>query len=530
MRKTANLPKVSILIICSILMLSSCEEDASLPEVITSLSEFSRTGATLVGNVTDDGGADITARGVCWSENESPIIYGDHTVDGSGTGSFTSTITGLSAGITYYARAYATNSVGTAYGNEISFTTDPASLASLTTNPVTSILSASAVSGGEISDDGGSEITARGVCWSTSEQPDINDQKTNDGTGTGSFTSQISGLEPDYTYYIRAYATNGAGTAYGNELIFYTDAIPPTISTLDVTDITSYSATSGGYAIDPADTPISSKGIWYGLNPNPFRHNESVTIEMGPGDADFSAEMTGLMLDTVYYVVAFATNASGTALGEVKSFRTDNVPAPIHFNNDVTYGSVTDIDGNTYRTVTIGTQTWMAENLKTTHYSDGTPIPLMDDENEWAYTNAEGYCWYLNDETNFKDVYGALYKQGAVITGQLCPAGWHVPSHNEWVVLVDYLGGHEVAGGKLKEAGTTHWIGSNEGASNETGFTALPGGKRFISATFADLGAIGSYWDGDNEMRGLMFTSNNATAWYAGFASGYGVSIRCIQD
>lgn len=534
MSKIFNVPIVSSLIICSILFLSSCEEDPSLPKVITSLSEFAKTTATFVGNVTDDGGAGITARGVCWSETGNPTTLNDKTSDGSGTGSFTSILTALTDGTTYYVRAYATNSVGTSYGNEITFTTNPATKATLSTNPISSILSVSAVSGGNISDDGGSEITARGICWSTSTLPDINDNKTTDGTGAESFTSHITGIEPDYRYYVRAYATNSAGTAYGNELDFLTKQIRPTIQTSEVTDITSYSATCGGFSIDPADTPISAKGIRYGTNQSGiYDSRSSFSIEEGSGDSDFTSTMTGLIMDTVYYVTAYATNASGTAYGEIKSFRTDSIPAPINFSQDVNYGSVTDFDGNSYKTITIGTQTWMAENLKTTHYNDGSEIPLVVEEAEWSFSGTHGYCWYKNDEANYKDVYGALYKMFAVSTDKLCPAGWHVPTDEEWTVLADYLGGSDVAGGKMKETGYTHWIGTNEGATNESGFTALPGGLRSSDGTFGLLGSSGYYWAiGPYTYNiGVRLVANKTRSSLTTFNfKDDGVSVRCVED
>ncbi len=139
---------------------------------------------------------------------------------------------------------------------------------------------------------------------------------------------------------------------------------------------------------------------------------------------------------------------------------------------------VTDIDNNHYEAVRIGSQLWMAENLKTTRYNDGTPIPLVTDSLEWDNLVTPAYCWYRNDPVTYGETYGALYNLHVVSTGILCPSGWHVPSDAEWTVLSDYLGGESVAGGKLKEAGTTHWYTPNAGATNETGFTALPGGIR----------------------------------------------------
>ena len=175
--------------------------------------------ATSGGNITNGGGATIIARGVCWSTSPNPTIANNITSDGTGTGNFTSTLTGLSSSTTYYVRAYATNSAGTAYGNQVNFTTTSASLASITTTPLTSPNFGYATGGGNITNDGGSSVTVRGVCWedqNASIMPTIASSHTTDGTGIGTFTSTLSGLTQNTTYLVRAYATNSSGTAYGN--------------------------------------------------------------------------------------------------------------------------------------------------------------------------------------------------------------------------------------------------------------------------------------------------------------------------
>ncbi len=177
--------------------------------------------ATSGGNITSDGGASVTARGVCWSESANPTIMDSKTTDGTGTGTFASSITGLTPLTEYFARAYATNNAGTAYGNEILFTTTSAIAPTMSTAEVTIISPTSSASGGSITDDGGAEVTARGVCWSETTNPTIAlETKTEDGAGAGAFISTMTGLTQGTTYYVRAYATNVAGTSYGNELNF----------------------------------------------------------------------------------------------------------------------------------------------------------------------------------------------------------------------------------------------------------------------------------------------------------------------
>ncbi len=197
--------------------------EVGLPTVTTaSVTNITVTSALCGGNVSD--GDNVTARGVCWGTGHNPTVSGSHTTDGSGTGSFTSSITGLSANTTYYVRAYATNSQGTAYGAERSFTTEETvSLATVTTSTVSNITTNTATCGGNVSDDGNATVTARGVCWGTGHNPTVSGSHTTDGSGTGSFTSSITGLTPNTTYYVRAYATNSQGTAYGAERSFTTE-------------------------------------------------------------------------------------------------------------------------------------------------------------------------------------------------------------------------------------------------------------------------------------------------------------------
>lgn len=200
--------------------------------------------------------------------------------------------------------------------------------------------------------------------------------------------------------------------------------------------------------------------------------------------------------------------------------------------------SVTDIDGNVYKTVTIGTQTWMAENLKTTHYRNGDPIPNVTDNNAWASAYTGAYCWYDNDLAN-KDIYGALYNGYTVKDARnIAPLGWHVPSKEEWTTLINYLGGESIAGGKMKEAGTTHWISPNVGGNNESGFNALPSGLRQKgTGIFLYKGNYEYYRTSTEELESgydnswhIMLFNQNANITVSYSAKVYGYSVRCIKD
>jgi alpha-tubulin suppressor-like RCC1 family protein len=192
----------------------------------TAVSNITTNSASSGGNITDDGGFAVTARGVCWSTSQNPTTANSKTTDGSSTGSFTSYITGLTPLTTYYVRAYATNSIGTNYGSQVSFTT-VAYIPTISTTAVSNIAITTASSGGNVTNDCGAAVTARGVCWSTSQNPTIANYITKDSTGLGNFTSGITGLSPNTTYYVRAYATNVIGTAYGDEKSFKTNEDTP---------------------------------------------------------------------------------------------------------------------------------------------------------------------------------------------------------------------------------------------------------------------------------------------------------------
>ncbi|MBA7544886.1 hypothetical protein ES705_37247 [subsurface metagenome] len=428
------------------------------------------------------GGAEVTVRGVCWSTSENPTTSDSTTVNGSGTGSFTSNLTGLSCETTYYVRAYATNSAGTAYGPQVNFTTSQCSvnLPTVTTTSVSNITENSAQSGGNVTDDGGAEVTARGVCWSTSENPTIADDKTSDGTGTGSFISSLTGLTANTTYYVRAYATNSVGTSYGNEISFTTLAVSlPTVSTTEGSSITPTTAQSGGNITDDGGGTITARGVCWSTAHNPTIVDNKT--DDGTATGIFTSSITGLTATTTYYIRAYATNSAGTAYGDEITIITSTA-------------TVTDYEGNVYQTITIGSQEWMCENLKLTKYADGTAIPLVTNSTEWGNLTTPGYYWYNNDEPTYANTYGALYNWYTVEKGNLCPTGWHVPTDAEWTTLTDYLGGASVAGGKLKETGTAHWSYPNTGATNESGFTALPGGGRSLNGTFGYVGSSGGWW------------------------------------
>jgi uncharacterized protein (TIGR02145 family) len=198
--------------------------------------------------------------------------------------------------------------------------------------------------------------------------------------------------------------------------------------------------------------------------------------------------------------------------------------------------TITDIDGNVYTSITIGTQTWMVENLETTRLNDGSELPLVTDAAAWGSMSAPAYCWYNYDETGYKNTYGALYNWLTVNTKNLCPTGWHIPTDAEWDVLINFLGGEGTAGGKMRGSGMmSHWGGGNMmGVNNETGFTALPGGFCDSNGMFNGLASNGYWWsatENDEANAWYLFMSSNNTAVNRGYGLKLqGCSVRCIKD
>lgn len=406
------------------------------------------------------------------------------------------------------------------------------SVPTLTSVAASSITRTSAASGGNISSDGGGEVTARGVCWSTSENPTTDlTTKTSNGTGTGPFTSSLTGLTPETMYYIRAYATNSAGTAYGQQVSFTTDPlVKPVLTTAEASEITQTTATSGGDISSDGGSQVTDRGICWSTDENPT--TDLITkISNGTGTGSFTGNLTGLTPGTRYYIRAYATNSLGTSYGQQVSFNA--------------LATVTDIQGNIYKVVKIGNQTWMAENLRY--------LPSVSGSESGSKTVPYYYVYGYNGTdvneakaTNNYTTYGVLYNWPAAMNGAassqaspsgvqgVCPTGWHLPSMAELSELETYLGGYTVAGGKLKEVGLSHWIAPNEGATDEVGFKALPGGYRFPNSVFSVLGEWGYLWstsEVDTEIASGR-QINNASGEFFGYVyyKDWGFSVRCVKN
>jgi uncharacterized protein (TIGR02145 family) len=266
---------------------------------------------------------------------------------------------------------------------------------------------------------------------------------------------------------------------------------PPEVITKVVSEILYKTATAGGAVTDDGGASSVIKGVCWGVNTDPTI-DDSLTID-GTGFGEYVSYISGLKPGKTYYYRAYAANKAGTAYGEQFSFKTHMVG--VNFNSSLTYGIMTDIDGHSYKTIPIGSQVWMAQNLRTTKLKDGTEIPLVTGRSSWSNQSNPAFCWFDNDEAFYGEIYGAYYNWFAVNTGKLCPTGWHVPSDAESQLLVDFLGGINTAGAKLKEVGVNNWVFPNKTATNSSGFTALPAGIRgSIDGLFGGPGAFGGWW------------------------------------
>ncbi len=279
------------------------------------------------GEVTHSGGTDVTARGMVWATTQNPTLDSNlgYTEDGTGLGSFTTTITGLGSTTTYFARAYATNVQGTAYGELIEFTT-PDKVPLATTAEVTEITHNSATLSGEATEDWEADITIRGFVWGTTENPTVDENAgiSENGSGLGEFTQNLTELTYATTYYVRSYATNATGTGYGNIVSLTTNAIAPTITTSEVTSVTGSSAITGGEISEDGGADVTARGVVWSTANNPTLANYQGLTEDGEGTGAWVSELHDLTPSTTYYVRAYATNSVATSYGEEYSFTTSN--------------------------------------------------------------------------------------------------------------------------------------------------------------------------------------------------------------
>lgn len=510
---------------------------ASGPDVETgAIISLTSTYAEIACNVLSDGGSPVTERGICWDSISNPTRDKSHSVHGTGTGEYTGIISGLIPERTYYARAYAINIADTSYGVTREIITPLEVIKpQVSTNDVRDITWSSAVCGGQITSDGGSEILEKGICWSENQLPTLSDMKDSSVITGSDFELSMTDLLPDVQYYVRAYARNSAGIAYGEMKGFRTIEAPiaPTIITLGVGSIGHTTAMSGGIITTDGGAPVHTRGLC--LSDTEQKPSLSdIVLEYENDDDHYTIEMNELTHNTTYFVRAFASNDVGTGYGETVEFRTLFL-----------CGSqlVDERDGQTYFTVQIGDQCWMAENLNV-----GEQLDLSDSQSD--NTILEKYCF--GDLEQNCDFYGGLYAWDEMMqyteiesSQGVCPAGWHIPSDYEWKILERALGmsieqsdstewrGTD-EGGKLKSGGTSLWNPPNTGATNSSLFSALPAGMVFHDGGSAGLDDFAVFWTSTPIL--------DTQAWYRylhtdesriyrvdGFRPNT-TSVRCVKD
>lgn len=317
------------LIICASALVG-CSKNPELYGTLSSRIIITTQAASAITQISATSGVQVSAgfssdvldKGICWAVTANPTIALNKLSGGQGNGSNNMSLTGLSAGKTYYIKGYVTTRNETIYGDQQQFTTLNYQLATLTSSAITNISQTTAVGGGNVTNAGGGSVSAKGTCWSTVAGATILNTHTTDGTDLGAYSSAISGLNPGTIYHVRAYAINQAGTAYGPELTFTTIAIQlATVSTITASGITKNTAIVSGSVTADGGGAISSRGVCWSAGSTPYVPQNSY-FSSGSGIGTISTTLTGLVTGTTYYVRAYAINAAGTSYGSLVSFRT----------------------------------------------------------------------------------------------------------------------------------------------------------------------------------------------------------------
>jgi uncharacterized protein (TIGR02145 family) len=500
------------------------------PSVITTIAtNVTSNSAVSGGTISNDGGNTIIAKGVCWSSSVNPTINNFYTNNGSGANSFTSIISNLTPGTNYYYRAYITNSSGTFYGSTYTLSI-PATLPTVTTSPATNITYNSATSGGNVTNDGGSAITARGVCWCTCSAPTINDNHTTDGSGLGSFVSQLNNLGSNYDIYVRAYATNSQGTSYGETIYFITPPAVPAVITNTVTQITSSTAISGGVV---EGFSISARGVCWSTSPNPTIALSTKTVN-GSGIGFFNSTITGLTPSTTYFIRAYGTNSSGTAYGNEFSFTTQSIPSfptgTIFCNNVIT--GVIDVTNPTTG------KTWMDRNLGASQVATSSTDALAyGDLYQWG-RRADGHqCRNSNTTTMLSS--SDQPSNSNFIVAPTSPFDWRSPQNTNLWQGVSGLNNPCPIGYRLPteiefNAEALSWSSQNSAGAFASPLKLSMAGYRYLyDGSINSVGTGGSYWSStisDTRSRGLGFVIGSSANIMNYYNRGSGASVRCIKN
>jgi uncharacterized protein (TIGR02145 family) len=410
----------------------------------------------------------------------------------------------------------------------------------VTISELTDIKPTAATVVANVVDEGGTPVTSKGICWNTEGNPTIFNHRTSEEGSQQVFQSSVTLLSPNTIYYVRAYATNSEGVGYSSQFTLSTpdQPDPPEVAGMLIS-YTMSTANIRGSVIKDGGAKITALGVCWSTNSKPVKSDAHTSDEAT--DGEFVGRITGIMSNTKYYARAYAVNESGTSYGTVVSFTTLSEYE----------GKVLDADGNEYIVLSIGSQKWLREDLKTTRYDNGdligTPVPW---NKVLTGEDSPKYQWPCGADESYVPEYGRVYTWYVTqdVRG-ICPQGFRVPSDNDWHRLVLFLDPDALlqilesttAGGKLKEIGLTHWNSSgvygveniNVGAKDEAGFKAIPGG------TTANTWRTGCNWwtstwlfGNYSYARGVSFVNtdiNRADNFWPGSFTNEGHKIRCVK-
>ncbi len=519
---------VGIIVLALIFTITSCKKDKeALPKVETSvIEEISGSTALAGGKILDIGSHPIISQGVCYSNTKTNPTIADICIeDETFSQSFQVLVENLIPEIGYYIRAYAQNEIGISYGNvRVFYTID--GLPNVETLDPEEISFSSALVYGLIHDEGNSHATSRGICYATDSLfPNLQNNCIEALGDDNLFEVLLEDLMPETSYYIRAFAVNRIDSAFGKTKSFKTLRGIPELITKEAEDVQKTSALLGGEILNPGYLPVTRQGICYSQeNANPDFND--ICLDYNGSDQVFQILIEDLSPSNEYYFSAFAENDLGYHFGESISFTT-------------VHETITDLEGNIYRIHTIGEQIWMVDNLRATKFSNGDSIPLREQNSYWVEGTAidePAYSWYHNDES-YAELYGALYNFAVASDSRnVCPEGWRVMTDDDVFELVmGYLGG-SLFGGNLKttgtiEAGTGLWYAPNKGATNSSGFNAVPAGFRHsITGKMGEKGAFWTSHDDISTARAVSLDYDWSQVNIDVLKKHYGLSIRCLKE
>lgn len=509
-----------------ILIFTTCQKRIDLATIKTlTIIEIGSVSAIGGGNIENDGGGEINSRGIIWSTEENPSLenYIGLKNEGKGIGLFQSALTNLTPATSYYVRAYAINEAGIAYGAQMNFTTEAGFPPSVSTAPISNITINTSISGGNILSIGSTIVTQKGVCWSTIPNPTLEDSHTIDGAGMGSFTSQITGLIAANYYYVRAYAINGGGVGYGNQVQFKTLGLTASLTTNVIENITNTSATGGGNITSEGSTPVIKRGVCWSTSPNPTIADKHTNDGIGIGI--YRSQILGLLPGTLYFVRAYASNADGTSYGVQESFTTTGVSPCAGITPPSGYGIVFS-SGKCWLDRNLGAER-VAQSIKDAQaYGDLYQWGRRLDGHEKRTSGTV-------DITSSSDIPG----HGYFIIINSSPFDWRSPQNNDlWQNTNDFSNpcptGFRLPTFADWETERQSWSSNDAlGAFNSPLKLTLAGRRDSYNGFLIGVGSYGDYWSSTTDgafARNLFFYTPNA--YSSSNYRGEGRAIRCLKD